>query len=313
MENMILIKVHGGLSRETIRNKVTEAIQVARENKDQFNVKLTVLFFDEANTTANIGVIKDLMVDRKNEGVSIPENSTLQFICAVNPYRVHTPEMIEKLESSGLGYHIHATDTEDRIGTVPLRQLVYRVHPLPVRLLDYVWDFGQPSEADEREYILQMVKNHPSTQHLKKEFCKVFVNVICKSQQFLRGCSFECSFVSLRDVERLLKIFNWFAEKSSLYSNRMKLNKKIQSSQFPTNDLTFLLLALGANYYCKLDQERNRYAEMVGKILKTGNILHDVVSKCQDVFIQEVKLQDDIARNNALKVNFSFLKAFNKI
>ena len=147
VENMILIKVHGGLSRETIRNKVTEAIQVARENKEKFNVKLTVLFFDEANTTANIGLIKDLMVDRKNSGVHLPEDSTLQFICAVNPYRVHTPEMIEKLESSGLGYRIQADETKDRIGTVPLRQLVYRVHKLPVRLFDYVWDFGQPSEV----------------------------------------------------------------------------------------------------------------------------------------------------------------------
>ena len=144
---MILIKVHGGLSRETIRNKVNEAVQVARENKGRFNVKLTVLFFDEANTTSNIGLIKDLMVDRKNEGVPLPEDSTLQFICAVNPYREHTREMIEKLESSGLGYHMEAKETADRIGTVPLRQLVYRVHKLPDRLLDYVWDFGQPSEV----------------------------------------------------------------------------------------------------------------------------------------------------------------------
>ena len=161
VENMILIKVHGGLSRETIKNKVSEAIRVARENKAQFNVKLTVLFFDEANTTANIGVIKDLMVDRKNEGVPLPEDSTLQFICAVNPYREHTKEMIKKLESSGLGYHMQAEDTKDRLGTVPLRQLVYRVHKLPDRLLDYVWDFGQPSEVmlDIMFYILHLFFN----------------------------------------------------------------------------------------------------------------------------------------------------------
>merc|ERR1711994_849527 len=113
VQNMIHVKVHGGLSRETIKKKVDEAIRIAEENLVKHGIKMTIMFFDEANTTANIGVIKDLMVDRKNEGVSIPENSTLQFICAVNPYRVHTPEMIEKLESSGLGYHIRATDTED--------------------------------------------------------------------------------------------------------------------------------------------------------------------------------------------------------
>ena len=292
VQNMILIKAHGGLSRETIRIKVNEAIRVARENYLEHKVKLTIMFFDEANTTANIGVIKDLMVDRKNEGVSIPQDSTLQFICAVNPYRVHTAEMIEKLESSGLGYHIRATDTEDRIGTVPLRQLVYRVHPLPVRLLDYVWDFGQPSEEDEREYIIQMVRN--SIQGLDPEFNILLVDVIAQSQQFMRRCSFECSFVSLRDVERLLKIFHWFAEKSDLYLDRM--------TDLPSQAVTFLLLSLGVNYYSKLDTERRTYAELVGNILKTGNILQRVVSSCQDVFIQDIKLKDDIARNDALKV-----------
>ena len=147
-----------------------------------------------------------------------------------------------------------------------------------------------------------MVKN--TTQGLQPEFCKVLVNVICESQKFLRSCSFECSFVSLRDVERLLKIFHWFADKSHVYLESLKESDQIRDSPFPTDSLTFLLLALGVNYYTKLDKERERYSKRIGKILKIGDILPEVISNCQDVFIHPIKLDDDIARNDALKVNF---------
>ena len=150
-----------------------------------------------------------------------------------------------------------------------------------------------------------MVRN--TTQGLQPEFCKVLVNVICESQKFLRSCSFECSFVSLRDVERLLKIFRWFTDKSNVYLDRMKESDQIRDSPYPTDSLTFLLLALGVNYYTKLDKERKRYSRKIGNILKIGDILPGVVSNCQDVFIQPIKLEDDIARNDALKVEFLFL------
>ena len=201
-KNLYLMKVHGGLSKQTINQKVTEALQIARNNYNQHNVKMTVMFFDEANTTSWIHLIKDIVVDRINNGSAIPADSTLQFCICVNPYRKHSTEMIQKLETSGLGYHIQAKQTMDRIGDVPLRQLVYRVHPLPVSLFPFVWDFGQPSEADEKEMVKQMVKNNRQT--LDQNSMNMMVETICKSQIFLRKCSFESSFVSLR-YQNLLK------------------------------------------------------------------------------------------------------------
>ena len=48
----------------------------------------TVLFFDEANTTQAIDLIKEIMVDRKVNGRLIQsEDSRLHFIAACNPYR----------------------------------------------------------------------------------------------------------------------------------------------------------------------------------------------------------------------------------
>ena len=157
-----------------------------------------------------------------------------------------------------------------------------------------------------------MVRN--TVQGLQPDFCQVLVKVISESQKFLRKCSFECSFVSLRDVERLLKIFHWFAEKSDVYLAGMKEPDQIRDSPFPSQTLTFLLLALGVNYYTKLDKERERYSRKIGNILKIGDILPQVVSNCQDVFIQPIRLENDIARNDALKVNFnSKIKLFRVI
>ena len=46
-----------------------------------------MLFFDEANTTEAIGVIKSVMCDRMVEGQAISSDIGLQFVAAVNPYR----------------------------------------------------------------------------------------------------------------------------------------------------------------------------------------------------------------------------------
>lgn len=48
----------------------------------------TVLFFDEVNTTEALGLIKEVMVDRRINGRPVgQEHDRLQFIAACNPYR----------------------------------------------------------------------------------------------------------------------------------------------------------------------------------------------------------------------------------
>ena len=45
----------------------------------------TVVFFDEANTTDAIGLIKELLCDRRLHGKQLSDD--LRFIAACNPYR----------------------------------------------------------------------------------------------------------------------------------------------------------------------------------------------------------------------------------
>ena len=59
------------------------AEQEAKRNKR--NKLDTVVFFDEANTTDAIGLIKEIICDRHMYGR--PVSNDLKFIAACNPYR----------------------------------------------------------------------------------------------------------------------------------------------------------------------------------------------------------------------------------
>ena len=83
---LVLPQVHGGTTCEDIQRKVEQAEQMAQAN--QGYALDTVLFFDEANTTDALGMIKEVMVDRRINGRRIGVGlHRLQFIAACNPYR----------------------------------------------------------------------------------------------------------------------------------------------------------------------------------------------------------------------------------
>ena len=86
VNHLIIYQVHGGTTYKDIEQKVRQAEEMARENQDT-NID-TVLFFDEANTTEALSMIKEVMVDRRIRGQPIGQGlERLQFIAACNPYR----------------------------------------------------------------------------------------------------------------------------------------------------------------------------------------------------------------------------------
>ena len=48
------------------------------------------------------------------------------------------------------------------LGHIPLRQLVYRVHPLPESMKPLMWDFGQLNETTEQAYAKQIILRYVS-------------------------------------------------------------------------------------------------------------------------------------------------------
>ena len=225
-KNMLILKVHGGTTEKDVMDKVMEAEALAVENSLSATVYMddanslnidTVLFFDEANTSPAIGLIKEIMCDRRMYGRKIRTDIGLQFIAACNPYRKHSTEMLNKLSSAGLGFFTEASRTTDRLGDIPLRELVYRVMELPASMRPLVWDFGQLSNDIERTYTREIVAKHlrdrSSPIDANDGVVDVITEVLSSAQNFMRGRKDECSFVSLRDVERAMTVMLWFYSK----------------------------------------------------------------------------------------------------
>lgn len=299
VENMKLVKVHGGTTADTIYKKVREAESLAEENSRKHGLD-TILFFDEANTTEAIFAIKEVLCDMTIQGFPLRKNSGLKIIAACNPYRRHTPEMIGRLERAGLGYRVKADETEDRLGKVPMRQLVYRVHPLPPSMIPLVWDFGQLGDSTELTYIQQIVQKQMTEYYLPLNCKCVITSVLAASQSYMRGRVDECSFVSLRDVERSMTVLVWF------YQHRDYLFPDGQCTDAVGMTLKCLALALGVCYYPSLEC-REPYLSTVSQFfpppLNSKEALEHEISSCQDFFLENIKMRETIAKNSALKEN----------
>ncbi|CAI8017205.1 E3 ubiquitin-protein ligase rnf213-alpha [Geodia barretti] len=215
--NMLILKVHGGTTEKDIVRFLRKAEETAKENGSK---KLdTVVFFDEANTTDAIGLIKEIMCDRRVHGHPVSED--LKFIAACNPYRRHTRDMIKKLCSAGLGFYVRETETQQKLGKIPLRELVYRVIDLPPSIRPLVYDFGQLNTDTERDYTTQIVHDHVGKHTILSQqnagIIPAIARVLAWSQMYMRKREDECSFVSLRDVERAMIVFVYFFEKMALF------------------------------------------------------------------------------------------------
>ena len=244
--NMYLVKVHGGTSTEDIIAHVVKAQELAKKNSQKYPGMFTVLFFDEANSTEAIGTIKEIMCDQRINGAHLEQNTGLKIIAACNPYKKHEENTIKNFEKSGLGFYVDTNETQEKLGDLPMRHLVYRVQPLPAAMLPIIWDFGQLSDEVEKLYINQIVNerfranNYAHNIGLNVDQIDLIVSLLSNSQKFMRSQQNECSFVSLRDVQRVLALIQWFLKNGQTIFKQMSQLKNAdnikQSYNYDSND-----------------------------------------------------------------------------
>ncbi|XP_042653147.1 E3 ubiquitin-protein ligase rnf213-alpha-like [Tyto alba] len=302
IQNMMVVRVHGGTTSKTIQNKVRQAIKLAQHNEKEHNVD-TVLFFDEANTSEAIFAIKEVLCDHSVNGMQF-STDRLKVVAACNPYKRHTKDTIEKLEKAGLGYRVRSEDTPEKLGYIPLRQLVYRVQPLPPSLLPLVWDFGELNEKTQSLYIAEIVKSIVETK-IPAGNLDVFTDVISASQKFLREKKNECRVTSLRDIDRCMKIVLWFYDLGDLLFHQIDEKRQPEEKEEPTlnNAQRALVLSVGVCYYVSLES-RQEYLEEVAKCLSVpASRLQEEIELCQEVFLDHLSIPKATACNNALQEN----------
>ncbi|KAJ8251476.1 hypothetical protein GJAV_G00221750, partial [Gymnothorax javanicus] len=314
-ENMKLVKVHGGTTADMIYTKVKDADEMASFNKQEHGFD-SILFFDEANTTEAVSSIKEVLCDGTIKGEPLTYNTGLQIIAACNPYRKHSDEMIQRLESAGLGYRVRAEETDDKLGSIPLRQLVYRVQALPPSMIPLVWDFGQLNDCTEKMYIQQIVQRVTETNAISTKYIDMITNVLSSSQKYMRTRKDECSFVSLRDVERCMQVFVWFFKNHRMLldelakflngsENSERSGRKQRFTENRDPVVWSLVMALGVCYHACLEK-KDEYRKKICKCLRDTHSPRDFeqeISLMQDLLLSGFPLGDTIARNNALKEN----------
>ena len=307
--NMMIVKVHGGITVRHIQQHMRRAVELATTNQREHGID-TILFLDEANTTEAVYAIKEFVCDGSIHGKSV-EECGLRIVAACNPYRKHSQEAIDSMEAAGLGFRVKTDDTVDKLGEIPMRCLVYRVIALPPSMQPLVWDFGQLQNHAERKYIEQMIQRLGEERLVPlQQDLNMIVDVLARSQAYMRSKRNECHFVSLRDVERCLVSFKWFRSHASWLFPEVDEEKNSEDGEETelVPIVRCLIHAVGMCYHVTLGC-REDYRQMVSDVLSgygqnvTDDEVLDEIVACQSVFLKHIDLDDDVARNEALREN----------
>ncbi|KAK3605800.1 hypothetical protein CHS0354_002416 [Potamilus streckersoni] len=252
------------------------------------------LFLDEINTNDHIWLLSDIICHHSCLGRKLAPNLVLMAAC--NPYRLRS-------ESS-----IHTAGLDDKARTDELSRLLYRVHPLPETMVDYVWDFGSLSRSDEKMYIEQMVCGKLG---LKLEMEMLLADALVISQEFIRTIEGVNCCVSLRDVRRCTNLTVWLKDflckkKKLKASNQMRL---YSSSEI---EIRAIILALAHCYHSRLIDSRTRqkYREaLFGAFVKHHESMYmedkikEIIREEQEDILNRMELPQRVAKNTALQEN----------
>jgi len=328
-----LLNIHGGITSDDIEVFVQGVIEEAVTLGAQEQV---LMFFDEINASNCLATFKSLVMDRMLGNTCLPDN--VLIVAACNPYRLRKSCELEEValvfkhdpESAALGI------------TDPMKRLVYRVRPLPVSLLDVVYDFGALSENSEQLYTGGILRHElRMARHANEEamanyesFMALLQKLICASQRFTRESrGGDMSVTSMRDIARVAKVFKWFyvhygflcgtgpPPDASIDVGASQLHLEVG----PTNhDVlgSLLLLTLGYCYYSRLTrEERAQYLALISAecvsascqasgfplAASSADQIRGALEKCQRDLVGQMNLGTGIALNEALRENLFVL------
>ncbi|XP_028413787.1 E3 ubiquitin-protein ligase RNF213-like [Dendronephthya gigantea] len=292
--------LHAGRSEEDT------IIFIKKKEYDAKNTKEKIwIFLDEINTCDHLGLISDVICHHSLLGRPLAKN--LVFLAACNPYKLRPEE------------HIKTAGLEGKNITDEYSKLVYRVHPLPEAMIDYVWDYGSLAPEDERNYIQRMVRNLPS------QYEDMLIELLASSQEFIRNAEKNHFCVSLRDVYRCIHLIGWFEDmrrkRQKLKETKKEYSRHLRkyhsmSQQYKKNPMIkSIVLALAHCYLSRLPtgELRKDYRRCMMDVFSR----HDFEMKATDYsdnfaaivrieeedYLDRMELPNGTARNAALREN----------
>ena len=196
---LIKFNLHSGITHDDISKFLEENGLLINPKKSNILPKKVILFLDEINTTNCINLFCDVFI--KHQYIGHPLKSNIIIIAACNPYRLMLSD------TKDLGY------INKKMHKV--RNLVYTVNPLPLSLINYVFDFGNVKDEDEKKYINKFVdtflnkKFSVTNNQNYSKILEIIVSSVYEAQKYIREHS-EISSVSLREIKRFKIFFEFF-------------------------------------------------------------------------------------------------------
>ena len=291
-DEMEVFHIHAGVTNNIIIETMHDLISKAHKCAEKDAKKRLWVFFDEFNTTPNIGLLKEIICERTLLGESLPNN--MVFLGACNPQRRKN----NKQPNGSIDVQRLAHDVDS--------SLLYSVVAIPESMLEHVWDYGYLDEATEKSYI-RTILNACEQLSTNQTWFRCVVNLISKSQKLIRERE-DVSSVSLRDVARFCRFYNWFYSKFPLPS---------QKSSVPINQIERAsLLTLFLCYYFRLDSSTSRedYMKTIADTIAKSTLnvvslesLTEFLQNEKMALVEQMELPPGTAKNRALTDNIFVL------
>ena len=341
---MIIFNIHAGIDN----NKILEFMRnnnLLEENVDTFKksfekIKDIWVFLDEFNTSNSIGLFSEIMIKRSVLGKPIKKN--VSFIAACNPYKKSDDFFKKKSNLNEIKQQ--AGISANILNNKNKRVLAYNVNPLPFSLLNYVFSFGQLNDTNGNKYINNMVEQSIITQinydenikKLKIYHIKSKINSLKKriSDAIIIAHSFVkkekgTSSVSLRDVNRLIRLFEWLLkkrreeflsinydklkeEKDEYIIKLEKEKKTIEEYQKKIKEIDnydfATILGLYVCYFFRLDTRELR--DTLNKKLSEYFQIFDFEIICKNVvkhLVNEIEIEKGISKNKKIYLHYLYV------
>jgi hypothetical protein len=275
------------------------------------------------NTSSIIGLFKEIIIDRSICGVLLEDNIVVIAACNPARKRLITGSIISQREID-LGKEWVSGH--------------YQVSHLPESVAKLKWAYGSLSADQEREFVRRRVEmlgdkilpvglisylseliyvSHKSIRILASE------HLIGTSQEILSKEELDeraQSTVSLRDIQRVFSLFQFFLNDFSITCNT--------ATPVVTRYLHAMFLAIGVAYFMRLDlQSRQLFIDNIGKIeslrhVQEGIIFKDVMDSAIDIVVRNTEIplgiantrgyQDTSTKHNSIETKVSDEKKVQK-
>ena len=278
-EELVIYGIHAGVNVRGVLKQIREYDDMAiAENKRIW------VFLDEFNTTDAIGLLNEIICNRKMQGSTLSDH--LVFVAACNPYRLKNKKICfdenvgirkEKLISKGSTF-----------------RLLYTVHPLPETMLNYVWDFGELTPQDEKKYISTILE---MSEHITAKHYQIFAPAVFAAHKYFKSRE-DMSSVSLRDVQRYKTIMEFFIR---------TMKEKHAEYVVKVDNITRAgILAMIHCYFLRLANKKHRrqFMSKLSLIFKLNPMrILEICEEEQNDYLRRMEFPEEIARNEALKEN----------